>query len=32
VVRLLATVTILPAGRKGRGFDPSTVRVEPRTL
>ena len=31
VVRLLCTVTILPAGRKGRGFDPTTVRVEPRT-
>jgi DNA invertase Pin-like site-specific DNA recombinase len=29
VVRLLCTVTILPAARKGAGFDPDSVRVEP---
>lgn len=28
VVRLLVRVTILPAGRMGRGFDPDTVHVE----
>jgi DNA invertase Pin-like site-specific DNA recombinase len=31
VVRLLATVTMLPSGRRGgRGFDPDSVRVLPR--
>jgi len=30
VVRLLVTVTILPAGRKGRGFDHGSVRIERR--
>ena len=30
VVRLLATVTILPATRKGAGFDPDSVRITPR--
>jgi site-specific DNA recombinase len=31
VARLLVTVTLLPATRRGRGFDPDSVRVEPRT-
>jgi DNA invertase Pin-like site-specific DNA recombinase len=31
VARLLVTVTLLPATRRGPGFDPGSVRVEPRT-
>jgi DNA invertase Pin-like site-specific DNA recombinase len=31
VVKLLMTVTILPATRRGAGFDPASVRVGPRT-
>jgi len=30
VARLLVTVTMLPATRRGAGFDPDSVRVEPR--
>lgn len=30
VIDRLMTVTILPSGRKGRGFDPTTVRIEPK--
>lgn len=30
VVRLLVSVTILPAGRKGRGFDEDALRIVPR--
>jgi DNA invertase Pin-like site-specific DNA recombinase len=26
----LCTVTILPSGRKGRGFDPTSVRIDPK--
>jgi len=26
----LCTVTILPAGRKGRGFDPTTLDIAPK--
>jgi hypothetical protein len=26
----LATVTILPSGRRGRGFDPAAVDITPR--
>lgn len=29
VLRLLAVVTLLPATRRGRGFDPDSVRVDP---
>lgn len=29
VVKLLITVTFLPMGRKGRGFDPDSLKVEP---
>ena len=29
VVRVLMTVVILPAGRKGRAFDPDSVRITP---
>jgi len=28
VVRLLMNITILPAGRKGRGFNPASVQIE----
>jgi len=28
VVDTLVTVTVLPATRKGRGFDPTSVRIE----
>ena len=31
VLRALAVVTLLPATRRGRGFDPDSVRVEPVT-
>lgn len=31
VVRVLATVTLLPVARRGRGFDGASVRVEPVT-
>jgi hypothetical protein len=31
VARLLVTVTLLPATRRGPGFDPGSVRVEPVT-
>ncbi len=31
VARLLVTVTLLPATRRGSGFDPDSVRVEPVT-
>jgi site-specific DNA recombinase len=31
VARLLVTVTLLPATRRGRGFDPDSVRVGPVT-
>jgi site-specific DNA recombinase len=30
LVDLMATVTLLPSGRKGRGFDPASVDVVPR--
>jgi len=30
IVRRLAVVTLLPATRRGRGFEPDSVRVEPR--
>jgi DNA invertase Pin-like site-specific DNA recombinase len=30
VLDLIATVTLLPAGRRGRGFDPDSIRIEPR--
>jgi hypothetical protein len=30
VIDRLMTVTILLSGRKGRGFDPATVRIEPK--
>jgi len=30
IIDRLCTVTILPSGRKGRGFDPATVKVEPK--
>jgi site-specific DNA recombinase len=30
VLRALAVVTLLPAARRGRGFDPDSVRVEPK--
>jgi site-specific DNA recombinase len=30
VIDTLATVTILPTGRSGRGFDPESVRIEPK--
>ena len=30
IVDRLCTVTILPSGRRGRGFDASTVRLDPK--
>ncbi|MDG4834001.1 recombinase family protein [Solwaraspora sp. WMMD1047] len=30
VIDRLMTVTILPSGRKGRGFDPAALRIEPK--
>jgi DNA invertase Pin-like site-specific DNA recombinase len=32
VARLLVTVTLLPATRRGSGFDPESVRVEPAEI
>jgi len=32
ILRLIAAVTLLPATRRGRGFDPDSVRVEPVQL
>ena len=29
-INRLCTVTILPSGRKGRGFDPSTLNIAPK--
>ncbi|WP_201754453.1 hypothetical protein [Micromonospora rubida] len=30
VIDRLMTVTILPSGRRGRGFDPTTLSIEPK--